>query len=303
MTTSLPERVWHVLACPDCGGPLERDGAVVRCARCAEVYGYNSAGQLDLRPRRRRQQEVTFDLGSTLQPDAGIDFARLARNPAPEVDFTGVPAPKHLDTDTLSHFPRARTQESLALDLGCGDGIHREICEHAGFVYVPVDSQGGGAQLLGDAHALPFRNESFEFALSVAVLEHIRYPFLMAKELFRVLRPSGKVIGTVAFLERYHGQSLYHHTHLGVYNTLAFAGFRIERIAPSKSWSILSAPATLALFPRLPKAVCKALVLPVTLLHQAWWLLRRLASRDERWSEQQRILAVTGDFTFIARKV
>lgn len=302
MTASLPERVWRVLACPDCGGPLDRGDAVVRCARCTEVYGYTAAGQLDLRPRRRRRHDVAFELGSLLVPDVGIDFARLARNPAPEVDFTGVRIPKHLDADLLSHFPRARTQESLALDLGCGDGLHREICEHAGFVYVGLDSQGTGARLLGDAHALPFRDESFEFALSVSVLEHIRYPFVMATELFRVLRMSGRVVGTVAFLEPYHGQSLYHHTHLGVYNTLAFAGFRIETIAPSKSWSILSAPATLALFPGLPKAVCKALMLPVTLLHRAWWGLQRLTSGDERWSEQQRLLAVTGAFTFIARK-
>lgn len=126
----------------------------------------------------------------------------------------GVRIPKHLGADILSHFPRARTQESLALDLGCGDGLHREICEHAG----------------------------------------------------------------------------------------AFAGFRIETIAPSKSWSILSAPATLALFPGLPKAVCKALMLPVTLLHGAWWRLQRLTSGEERWSDQQRMLAVTGAFTFIARK-
>lgn len=302
MTASLPKEVWRVLACPDCGGPLDRNGSAVRCARCAEVYGCNSAGQLDLHPRRRRHRDLTFDLGSPLVPGIGIDFARLARNPAPEVDFTGVPIPKHLDANALSHFPRARTQESLVLDLGCGDGIHREICEHAGFVYVPLDSQGSGAQLLGDAHALPFRDKSFEFALSVSVLEHIRYPFLMAKELFRVLRPCGKILGTVAFLEPYHGQSLYHHTHLGVYNTLAFAGFRIEAIAPSKSWSIFSAPATLALFPGVPKAVCKALMLPLSLLHRAWWGLQRLTSEDPRWSEQQRILAVTGDFTFIARK-
>lgn len=303
MTVTLAPAVWRALACPACGEGLAPAGGAARCAGCGETYGSVVLGQLDLRLRRPRPYALTFELGAPLRPDPRTAFTRLERRTAPEVDFTGLVPPRHLDAELLSHFPRASAPERLALDLGCGaTAPHRAACERAGFVYVGLDYASAGASLLGDAHALPFRDASVDFVLSIAVLEHLRYPFVAVREVQRVLRPGGRFIGTVAFLEPHHGQSFYHPSHLGVYNALAFAGLRVEAIAPSRGWSIFTAPATMALFPGLPKAACKALVWPLSGLHRLWWRLRRLGARDGRWSEQERLLATSGVFTFLAEK-
>jgi SAM-dependent methyltransferase len=253
-----------------------------------------------LRLRRAKEYPYPFVLGRPLLPETGFDFAPLARNDAPQVNYHDFRVPHHLSRAMLSHFPRARTAASLMLDLGCGSTLHRAVCEHAGFEYVGLDYDSTAAPILGDAHALPFRTESFEFVLSVAVLEHIRFPFVMMREVYRVLQPHGVFIGTVAFLEPFHGDSFYHHTHLGTYNSLREGGFHIQQICPSDTWSVLTAQAGMGLFPRMPRLLSKALVMPMEVMHRVWWRLGSLVSA--RSSERTRLTKTAGCFTFIARK-
>lgn len=269
---------------------------------CSTFYPYTESGSLDLRLRESRTVSTTFQLGSQLTSLSGVDFEPLVINPNPEVDFSKMEVPYHLTEELMSYIPKAQGQGSLMLDLGCGGGIHREVCEFAGFEYVGLDYDSPKAPYLGDAHSLPFKDESFEFILSIAVLEHIRYPFLMAKEAFRVLKPGGKFIGTVAFLEPYHLQSYYHHSHLGSLNTLNYGGFTVEHISPSVYWSVLRAQAVMGLFPRMPRKLAFLLVSPLVWLHRVWWRARVFKSRGTRVQMNELFRNTTGAFTFIAAK-
>jgi hypothetical protein len=51
----------------------------------------------------------------------------------------------------------------MALDLGCGVGLHRSVCEKLAYDWVGLDHTEAQAPILGDAHALPFASETFEF--------------------------------------------------------------------------------------------------------------------------------------------
>jgi ubiquinone/menaquinone biosynthesis C-methylase UbiE len=188
------------------------------------------------------------------------------------------------------------------LDLGCGEGIHADVAQHAGFEWVGLDYSLPEAPIRGDGHALPFRDGAFEFILSIAVLEHIQHPPVMMKEAYRVLAPGGRFIGTVSFLEPFHDNSYYHHTHLGTYNSLRSAGFIVEQIGPSPNWPGLVALAEMALFRQMPALLSKTLVLPVQWLHRAWWKLGYLLTRNPRATETYRQLSTSGAFTFIATK-
>lgn len=301
----LDARIAALLACPSCRGPLAGPDAAeaeLECPACALRYPRTAGGGWDLRPRRHRPAVIEIDLGRRLPAEGEYNSGPLPVAERPEVDFSGTAVPHHLTPELLSHFPRARRPESAMLDLGCGTAIHRGVCERAGFLYVGVDYDAPEAPLWGNAHALPFRDRSFDFVLTIAVLEHIRNPFVMMREVSRVLAPGGRLVGTVAFLEPFHGDSFYHHTHLGTLNTLDSAGLRVEHVSPMVRWNVIAAQAQNGLFPRMPKPLARRMGWPLEALHRAWW---RLAIWSGRASEELRLRSLkrtTGAFAFVAHR-
>ena len=302
MTDNISKRIWNILACPYCGSPLSKTGSGAECGGCREKYQCVNNGQLDLRVRRKKSDQLQFEFGPELLPKEGFEFKPMRMNSSPQLDFTKVKVPSCLSKELISYFPKPRGNESIMLDLGCGGTIYRKICEDAGFEYAGIDINSPDGPILADAHALPFKDNSFEFMLSISVLEHIRYPFIVMKEAYRVLNSGGRFIGTVAFLEPFHGNSYYHHTHLGIFNSLQYGGFDIEHIAPSSHWSALVAQSRMALFPRLPLKIIRLLVLPLLLLHRGWWRLGRFITGSPWASEKNRVLLTSAKFSFIAHK-
>ncbi len=299
MNNRISDNIWNILVCPHCGAMLDLSNQCARCKNCEIDYRYTESGGIDLRLQKKKNYHYDCTLGTSLFSEPKFEFTKLQEKNNPEVNFSDFKVPYHLTKETISYFPKAKTKDSLALDLGCGNTVHRKICERAGFEYTGMDYNSDEALILGDAHALPFKDDSFEFILSIAVLEHIRFPFIMMKEAYRVLKPNGLFIGTVAFLEPFHGDSFYHHTHLGTYNSLQQGGFKIEKICPSDKWSVLMAQAKM-LFPKMPVLFAKSLVMPIQFLHKIWWRMGSLVS--DKASEKNRITYTTGAFTFIARK-
>lgn len=301
MSKTLSEFAWPALACSQCGAPVRRSAKGAICSACGTEFQTNAAGILDLRLKQSKTFSVDFTLGAPLAP-AGFEFKPLAANPNPEVRFPSDGMPLQLTPELLSYFPRAKSAESLGLDLGCGSGLHRFAVEKAGFQWVGMDYANPNAQLLGDGHALPFQTGSIDFVVSIAVLEHLQHPFVVAREVCRVLKPGGLYIGTVSFLEPFHGDSYYHHTHLGTFNTLNTGGFNVEHVAPAAHWSGLHAQATMGgLFPRAPGALGRALVWPLEALHRLWWAAGRVLSSTGS-DNTTRLLKTTGAFQFVARK-
>jgi ubiquinone/menaquinone biosynthesis C-methylase UbiE len=59
--------------------------------------------------------------------------------------------------------------------------------------------------VLAVGDALPFKDATFDVILSLAVLEHVPDPFTCARELQRVLKPGGKIMLILPFLQAEHG--------------------------------------------------------------------------------------------------
>lgn len=292
-----------VLACPMCMGELivsERDAA---CASCGAQYPRGKDGQLDLRLRGTRRYPVEFQIGdASSAPRVGP----ISANPQATIDFRSIPIPpllrrgNRLTRELLSYFPRAQNGGTM-LDMGCGDGPFRQICSHTNLDYVGIDYDGT-SPLLGDAHALPFKNESFDFIISFAVFEHIRNPFVAIREVCRTLKPGGVFIGTVAFLEPFHLNSYYHHTHLGTHHLLTDGGLEVQHLEANVEWTGLRAQSWMSLFPHSPTWLSRLLVLPVEWLHRLWWKLGHLLQRRPATSDQVRHISNTAGFRFVCTK-
>jgi ubiquinone/menaquinone biosynthesis C-methylase UbiE len=144
------------------------------------------------------------------------------------------------------------------LDLGCGPRDQAPVAAHFGLKYAGADYSSPRADMLVDAHALPFSDASFDFVLSYAVFEHLHDPYLAASEVARVLASGGLFFGAVSQGEPFH-ESYFHHTPLGVLALLHANGFTVRRMWPS--YDTLHALAVMGRYPRLTKWL-------IELLHQ-----------------------------------
>lgn len=300
----------HLLACPDCLGPVDNTAHMLQCTACGATYARaGGAPQLDLRLPRPKRRSITLEVGTQAMespPCLAADLPPKADSKIPDwahISFDkGLAYGNGLTPELVSYFPRADGPDQWMLDLGCGNKRYEELCRSVtGLNYVGVDFSGDEPDLLADVHALPFKAQSFDFILSIAVLEHVQFPDVAMAEAFRVLKPGGLLVGTVAFLETFHLDSHFHMTHLGTLRVLRTAGFDIVAIAPNRQWPGLRAQAVMSLFPALPRRLREAAVMPLDALSKILWAFKRVFRREEA-SDRQRLLETTGGFRFVARR-
>jgi SAM-dependent methyltransferase len=173
----------------------------------------------------------------------------------PVVTYTGPRAARD-SAELFSAVAESMTAGDRLLDLGCGWRDQAPVAAHYGLRYAGVDYSSPGADMLADAHALPFSDASFDLVLSYAVFEHLHNPYMAAAEVKRVLAPGGLFLGAVSQGEPYH-ESYFHHTALGVLALLHATGFRVRRIWPS--YDTLHALATMGRYPRATRVLIELL--------------------------------------------
>lgn len=91
-------------------------------------------------------------------------------------------------------------KDGIILDCGAGS---RPTC-YSNVVNFEIASYPS-TDVRGVGEVLPFRDNSFDAVLSIAVLEHVKDPFLCAREIARVLKPGGDLYCCVPLLQPVHG--------------------------------------------------------------------------------------------------
>jgi SAM-dependent methyltransferase len=94
-----------------------------------------------------------------------------------------------------------RLVRGRSLNIG-GRNDHWLLC---GVQAVGLELEAGpGVDVVGDARALPFADESFDTVLATEVIEHVRQPNDMVSEIHRVLKPGGHAILSSPFVWKLH---------------------------------------------------------------------------------------------------
>lgn len=280
------------------------------CPRC-DVRFPIAAGQIDLRPVDVTRVSVEFEVGLR-RPVPYLDrIAPLSPRPGSMHDPSVIrwtfdqSHGSRMSPALFTHIPDRPPDGGLLLDLGCGEsGPYAGLLRHTGYDYVGVDVAGYAPDVLADAHRLPFSDASVDVVVAISLLEHLRTPAVALREIFRVLRPAGTLVGSVALIEPFHMDSYLHHTHLGTLDALSEAGFEVDALSPTEDWSGLQAYAEMALFPGFWRGSWLAAAPIVRTVQAASWLWWRFLGRTRRAPRVTggRTLLLSSGFRFVARR-
>jgi SAM-dependent methyltransferase len=167
---------------------LIRINRIIRCPNCTSDLGAMVGGSIDCIPCNSsfRRGKYVFDfLDEGLRERGGVfEVENVSSN----------------DYDPLTLAMIERYKDGLILDNGCGlrSVYYSNIVN---FDIVPYHT----TDVVGIGECLPFKDDSFDAIISVAVLEHVRDPFSAAREIERVLKPGGEAYIAVPFLQPFHG--------------------------------------------------------------------------------------------------
>ena len=160
----------EILACPSCGSSLIETKGNFKCAQCGVLF------------ETRRGVPVFAKAGD-------IAHSRLLQT---------------LSTNPLADFHIAMVEkeaQGIVLNLGAGNprkSEHRpNLLFHEMLHYPHTD-------VVSTYEKLPYKDETFDAVISLAVFEHLRRPWEMADEVYRVLKPGGRVYVDTAFMQPLH---------------------------------------------------------------------------------------------------
>jgi SAM-dependent methyltransferase len=130
------------------------------------------------------------------------------------------------------------------LDLGCGVGSSVDVFRERDpdVEWVGLDVPGSPEARFRtrrdarfetfDGASMPFPDGSFDLVYCKQVLEHVRDPAPLLKEVHRVLIPGGWFAGSTSQLEPYHSLSVWNYTPIGLVALMEQADLRTVELRP-----------------------------------------------------------------------
>lgn len=110
--------------------------------------------------------------------------------------------------DLATELPKVK---GTVLDVGCGAQPYRSLlpldAKYIGIDTIDAKSKFGYEipdTIYYSGNMLPVETESVDFILCTETLEHILEPCVFLNEIYRCLRPGGRIIFTVPFAARWH---------------------------------------------------------------------------------------------------
>jgi uncharacterized protein YbaR (Trm112 family)/SAM-dependent methyltransferase len=191
------DKLKKVIACPDCHGVLTYSDKSLECHGCGKIfpirYGipilFNSKSEFAVSKEANDFYENYDDKSMKLQLKKYFSLPNFI-----------VARPTLHDRLRDSYIFNALPDSSI---LNFGSGV-QNVIDHPALVNFDIYPHAN-ADIVGDGHFLPFLDESMDGVWLCAVLEHLKRPFDVADEVFRVLKKDGFVLIAVPFMQPRHG--------------------------------------------------------------------------------------------------
>ena len=144
----------------------------------------------------------------------------------------------------LEHLFGQDDDINVVMDLGCGAGSSLDYFRRKkpGIKWLGLDlerspevearTRAEGEFCTYDGMHIPFADDHFDLIYCKQVLEHVRYPLDLLKEVHRVLRTGGYFVGSTSQLEPYHSYSLWNYTPYGFCCLMEEVGLQVVEIRP-----------------------------------------------------------------------
>lgn len=124
---------------------------------------------------------------------------------------------------------------SMVLDAGAGNAPYKHLVSHANYESVDFEKVSRGyakSTYVCDLKDIPVEDGRYDFVLFNQVMEHLPYPHRVLKELFRVMKPGGRLIysGPLFYEEHEQPYDFFRYTSFGVRLLFQEAGFAVQRL-------------------------------------------------------------------------
>jgi uncharacterized protein YbaR (Trm112 family) len=164
--------LYSLLACPTCKTGVQRQDDTLVCPQCKRAYPIVNGVPVLLPDGSVPSTEYQHDLKIRPTYDPWIHRVVMQSLPA----------------------------SAIILDIGAGNlALDLPNVIRMDVTLTPY------VDVVGDAHLMPFLPGTFDFVFSLAVIEHLRQPFVAAQEMHDVLHDGGYVYGECNFVFAYHG--------------------------------------------------------------------------------------------------
>ncbi len=186
--------VSSLLQCPTCRGTLASHQADFYCVMCDHTYpvvddrvSFLFLKEKTLHPSHDRPDSFTVSCKNT--------FKRFPRFYRLLIAIFGASSG---GVSPHAFVKRYVKPKDILVNLGSGSGERFGEAIHVDLFAFP------GVDIIADISHLPFRSNSIDAVVNLAVLEHVVNPMEVVHEILRVLKPGGYGYFTTPFMQPYH---------------------------------------------------------------------------------------------------
>jgi SAM-dependent methyltransferase len=188
-------QIKDILVCRQCDCTFTAENAVIACGKCGRSYPL-ADGMFDF---------LNTSMDHLKLPEAGdlrFQMEQMYNNSLTAKiikTVSGIVSCDYVPFGQLVRFIKKIKDDSVFVEFGSGNRRLRNNCINVDLFPFP------NVDILADINSTPFGDNTVDFAVIDAVLEHVPEPHSVVNELHRILKPGGEVFCVVPFIHQYHG--------------------------------------------------------------------------------------------------